>query len=114
MENQNKILEARVLGVISILAGLAFGYFGAYQLLSQAAHHAPTLTVDEKEAMVGPPLLVAGVLFTLFPRVMSVYVGNQRVPKTPLGWVFIGVITATGFAFWFWLQSQLRGYGYRI
>ena len=114
--SKDEIIAQRFVGAIMILAGIGFGYFDSYQLLNQAAHHVPTLSVDMKIAAITPVLLLFGVIFVLFPRLVLTHLGGFQSarPKTIAGWALMIGATLIGFIFYFWLEAQLRSYGYKI
>ena len=112
--SKDELGAQRAVGALMLLAGVGFGYFSCYRLLNEASHHAPTLSVDAKAAGITPVLLLFGAAFVLFPRLVLTHLGGfgSRTPKTAMGWVFWTVAIGLGFGFYFWLEAQLRAYGY--
>ena len=108
--------KQRFAGAMMLAGALALGYFFALRPLQEAARGASSLSLEMKGVAITPFLLIYGLLYVLAPNFVLAHLGGHgsRLPKTAIGWGIFAVALASGFLFWFWMEAQLRAYGYRI
>jgi hypothetical protein len=104
-------MPPQVRGVIFVLLGLLFLYFGAWGPIDKARHHEPQLRLAGKAVIAAPLFLGLGAIFLLFGEKSTRMVGiNSRPSKLAIPVLLVLIVL--GFLLYFWVDHVVASYGY--
>ncbi len=107
----NQDLKYRLGGLVCLIAGVAFGWWGIWLPYQDALAHAPEVKYSLKIFFLVPALLVFG-LFFLIGGARFQYRNADKKNFTAIGWVLMAAtVVLSGLGFW-WLQHVFAGLGY--
>jgi hypothetical protein len=107
-------LKARLVGLVVLAIGGAMCWFFGYLPLQQAEAHAANIEYNPKIFLLGPMLLVCGVMLTLGGRAAaSLVFSPPRTRRQHLFiWPFFAFCVAVGGLTWWWFDAKLHALGY--
>ncbi len=104
-------LKYRLGGILCLIAGAGFGWWGIWQPLQAAHAHAAEVSYSTKIFILVPALLVFG-LFFLIGGARWEYRDAVKQRPTAIGWaLFAAVAVISALSFW-WLQHIFDTLGY--
>src|SRR4051794_20839388 len=106
--------KARLIGLLILAVGVGFCWFFGYLKLQQAEAHAANVEYNPKIFLLGPMLLVTGLV--LFVGGRSVAGAMFAPPRTRqqhmIVWPMFAVAIAAGGLAWWWFNAKLHALGY--
>jgi hypothetical protein len=105
-------LRYRLGGLIAILAGIGFAYWGIWLPLEAARARAPEVHYQISIFVAVPAMLVFG-LYLLIGGGAWPYRNVEKQTPTAVGWVLMAAVAVcSGASFW-WLTGAFAALGYR-
>lgn len=104
---------SRLRGVAVIILGLAVGYFSVVRPLQQAYSNAPEISLHFKFASLSTPLVLLGLLMTIWPNALTVFMAKGGNKLTFAGWILVVALLIIGFGTWYLVDEQISSLGYK-
>jgi hypothetical protein len=99
-------------GLLALVAGIAFGWWGIWLPLEAARARAPEVHYQISIFVAVPAMLIFG-LYLLIGGNAWPYRDAERKTLTPVGWALMAAVAiASGVSFW-WLTATFDALGYR-
>jgi Mn2+/Fe2+ NRAMP family transporter len=103
----------RVLGLILLAAGTLMFLLYTYTAIVDAQAQLPTIDYRQKFTFVQLPLVMMGLVYTIFGEHASKVLGPTSRPSG-LGWAFVVVMIAASFAYVLAIERHLNSLGYPV
>ena len=106
---------SRLGGLFLALMGGAGSWFFIYKPWDDMKHQVPHVEVVMRGVVLSIALLLTGIGLMVFGDAAKNFgvVPNGNLKKlTPVGWVMVIVLVGLGFLVNFWLEGQMKVYGY--
>lgn len=102
----------RWLGLLIFFGGGAIAYYAIIMPLMAASHHEDGVSISIKMVMLGPALIILGLILLLTGNDGAGRLLGSRREPTALGVVLCLAIAAVGILLYEWLKHKMREYGY--
>jgi hypothetical protein len=102
----------RLGGILGILVGLFFSWWGIWLPLQDAQAGLPVIYFQTRAAILVPLAMVFGLFFLLFGDRYP-YRDIERKTLTPTGWILFAIVAVAGLGTYFWVETTFSGLGYR-
>ena len=101
----------KIIGIVALVCGSVLAYLSIIAPLLAAERQEQTVSLSLKGAIITPPALALGLVYTILGKRASNILGHPQHPSK-LGWAFTLVFTGIGILVYFWLKNTLGNYGY--
>jgi len=106
-------LFMRLVGLASVLAGLALGKFFVWDVLEDAQNHAADIKTLDEAVMMVPFLVLMGLIcIGMGSAALPLFKFNKR-QLTTFQIIFLLIGVGLGLSLYIWLSSELSNLGYK-
>ena len=102
----------RIGGIFLLVLAAAVAWFGIHRPLQSAQAGTDVVRWMPKITVLVGMSAVFGLFFILTGNRYP-YRNVEKQTLTPVGWVLFGIVAITALGGYFWMDSMLRGLGYR-
>lgn len=103
--------SARSDGVLSLIFGIALGYFCIYRTTLDVSQGRDVIQVHGLAFLIFPLTVVQGAIYFLFGPSAEKLFGELRSPNR-VGWVLRGILILLGIVLFAWFESMRIKRGY--
>lgn len=103
----------RTLGLVMLVAGAFLFLLYTYTAIADAQSQLPSIDYRQKYTFIQLPLVVLGLVYTLFGEHASKWLGPTSRPSK-LGWALVVVMLVASFAYVIAIERYLNLLGYAV